>query len=252
MRMDVILGVGIVGSALRELFEENGVECFGVDIKKENSFGKPSNSVELMHVCFPYHKDFVIELKRAWIYFKPKAIIIHSTVPPGTTKKTYLTLQNPVEMVSVVYSPIRGVHWRMVDDLKRYTKFYGWYGSNHYFLNRFQDQCGLKMKPVSSPLVLELAKILVDTSYYGWQIIFGQLVDKACLEFKVSYEEVWKFAEEIHEQLGNRWEPYVDKEGIQGHCVLPNLDLVEDVLPELKLIVSMINNETKKRYEKRR
>ncbi|MBT7473392.1 MAG: GDP-mannose dehydrogenase, partial [Nitrosopumilus sp.] len=39
------------------------------------------------------------------------------------------------------------------------------------------------------------------------------------------FEEMWKFADEIHENLGNR--PKMFPGIIGGHCVIPNLDLIE-------------------------
>ena len=37
---------------------------------------------------------------------------------------------------------------------------------------------------------------------------------------------MWKFADEIHENLGNRPKMYPGVIG--GHCVIPNLELIEN------------------------
>ena len=42
----------------------------------------------------------------------------------------------------------------------------------------------------------------------------------------VDFDEMWKFADEIHENLGNR--PKMFPGIIGGHCVIPNLDLINN------------------------
>jgi hypothetical protein len=51
--------------------------------------------------------------------FHPKCIVIHSTISAYTVKKLQDELKIPI-----IYSAIRGVHRRMLTDLKKYTKFY--------------------------------------------------------------------------------------------------------------------------------
>jgi hypothetical protein len=36
-------------------------------------------------------------------------------------------------------------------------------------------KCNVKTKQMSSPITLELAKIVVDTTYYGWLINYAQI-----------------------------------------------------------------------------
>jgi hypothetical protein len=43
---------------------------------------------------------------------------------------------------------------------------------------------------------------------------------------RVNYDEMWSFADEIHKFLGNRPKMYPGVIG--GHCVIPNLDLIND------------------------
>jgi len=134
--------------------------------------------------------------------------------------------------VPVIYSATRGVHKRMLHDLKRYTKFFAidkklpkakW-ASSHYV--KLMKKCGIKTKQVSSPITLELAKIVVDTSYYGWLINYSQLSNMIAKKYNVDYDEMWSFSDEIHKFLGNR--PKMFPGFIGGHCVIPNLTLIED------------------------
>ena len=84
--------------------------------------------------------------------------------------------------------------------------------------NRFE-----KVNWMSTTKTAELAKILVDTTYYGWLINYAQITKMICEKENVDFDEMWKFADEIHENLGNR--PKMFPGIIGGHCVIPNLDL---------------------------
>jgi hypothetical protein len=50
-------------------------------------------------------------------------------------------------------------------------------------------------------------------------------------KLKVDYDEMWQFADEIHKYLGNR--PKMFPGFIGGHCVIPNLELIDDKMLNL-------------------
>ncbi|MBT3924722.1 MAG: GDP-mannose dehydrogenase, partial [Nitrosopumilus sp.] len=126
----------------------------------------------------------------------------------------------------ILFSPVRGVHKRFLNDIKKYTKFISFDGIEidskikRDLENRFE-----KIDWMSTTKTAELAKILVDTTYYGWLINYAQITKMICEKENVDFEEMWKFADEIHENLGNR--PKMFPGIIGGHCVIPNLDLIE-------------------------
>jgi hypothetical protein len=120
----------------------------------------------------------------------------------------------------------------MLFDLRRYTKFFALEkdapnakqaAKKYTFMMK---KCGVKTKQMSNTLTLELAKIIVDTSYYGWLINYAQLSNMIASEHGVSYDEMWSFADEIHKYLGNR--PKMYPGFIGGHCVIPNLGLIHN------------------------
>ena len=57
---------------------------------------------------------------------------------------------------------------------------------------------------MSTPIALELAKIVVDTSYYGWLINYAQISNMIAIKHNVNYDEMWSFADEIQQFLKNR------------------------------------------------
>lgn len=240
---DVIVGMGEVGSALFKLLARDGVPLEGYDIEPEKCSKNSCNQddqIFFLHICIPFKKfpEFSSSVKKSIQDFKPKAIVIHSTVAPKTTQK----IQSEVD-IPVLYSPIRGVHARMIEDMKRYTKFYSVEKkfSNPDIEKAYENrlnQAGITTKKMSTPVTLELAKILTDTSYYGWLIVYAQKTKMIADNYGVDFDEMWAFSEEIQKFLNNRPKMYAGMIG--GHCVLPNLELLGD---DTLLLIKEINKE---------
>ena len=224
---DVILGMGEVGQTLFDLLVDRKFDCVGIDLDNSKCKKYSENEViknpEYLHVCLPGELTGFTDIVLNWInkIKNIQVVIIHSTVKPGTTKIIQEKLSIPI-----LFSPVRGVHKRFLNDIKKYTKFISFDGAEidskikRDLENRFE-----KIDWMSTTKTAELAKILVDTTYYGWLINYAQITKMICEKENVDFEEMWKFADEIHENLGNR--PKMFPGIIGGHCVIPNLDLVE-------------------------
>ena len=248
---DVVAGLGEIGTPLKKIFSKYQ-KVFGYDTNQKLMNLKEikvleSEEIRFLHVCIPFNKNFINSVRRLVKKFEPKCVIIHSTVEPNTTKK----IQNYVK-IPVIYSPIRGVHKRMQNDLKRYTKYFAieknapklrWAVKNYSDLLK---KSGIKTKRMSSPVTLELGKIICDTSYYGWLITYAQLSNIIAKEHSVKYDEMWEFAEEIHKYLGNR--PKMFPGIIGGHCVIPNLDLIHNQTLDLIKKTNNIYTKRKKKF----
>ena len=224
---DLILGMGEVGETLFHLLEERKFDSIGIDIDaskcKNYSDNKKIENPEYLHVCLPGEITEFVDITVNWInkFEGLKVVLVHSTVKPGTTKM----IQEKAKVL-VLYSPVRGVHKRFLDDIKKYTKFISSDEKNiepkikNDLENRFK-----KIDWMSTTKTAELAKILVDTTYYGWLINYAQITKMICEKEGVDFDEMWKFADEIHENLGNRPKMYPGIIG--GHCVIPNLNLID-------------------------
>ncbi len=248
---NVVCGLGEIGNPILNLISKK-ILTVGYDInpklmnkKKFTKYEKFQTS--FLHVCIPFTGKFISNVISLYEKFNPQCIVIHSTISPGTTSKIQSMLNIPV-----IYSATRGIHKRMFNDLKRYTKFYAieknapnvkWAAKIY---SRLLKNCGVKSKQMSSPITLELAKIVVDTSYYGWLINYAQLSNMIAIQNKVDYDEMWSFADEIHKYLGNR--PKMFPGFIGGHCVIPNLDLMNNETLDL---IRDINSDYAKILKKR-
>ena len=228
---NVVAGLGEIGRPIFTLISQQ-IPSIGYDIiknlKNDKSIKKYSNyDTSFLHICIPFNKSFATNVLKLNKKFQPKCIIIHSTISPYTTKKIQSKLSIPV-----IYSPTRGVHKRMLSDLKRYTKFFALEKNAPNSLwaskvfSRLMHKCGIKTKQMSAPVSLELAKIVCDTSYYGWLINYAQISNMVARKHMVDYDEMWSFADEIHKFLGNR--PKMFPGFIGGHCVVPNLSLIDE------------------------
>tara|TARA_B110000014_G_scaffold264024_1_gene262947 strand:- start:2534 stop:3325 length:792 start_codon:yes stop_codon:yes gene_type:complete len=249
MEKSVVAGLGEIGKPLYKLLSKNET-IVGYDknpklfdskkiIKFEN------NTTLILHICIPFTKNFNSNVKKLVKQFSPKILVIHSTISP----KTSSILQSKLK-IPVIYSATRGVHKRMLNDLKRYTKFFSI--SVNAPMKKFaivefkksMKKSGIKTKQMSKPETLELAKILCDTSYLGWLINYSQLTKMIAVNYGVDYDEMWTFSDEIHKFLGNR--PKMYPGFIGGHCVIPNLDLMHNQTLDL---IKKINNKYSKQVK---
>lgn len=231
MTKDIVVGLGEIGKPILKLISKATL-AVGYDInpnlvdkKKLEKYKKIDTG--FLHVCIPYSKNFNQNIIALYNKFKPRAIVIHSTVSPYTTKNLQKKLPIPV-----IYSATRGVHRRMLYDLKRYTKFYSIEPDVSEHKNaektfvKLMKRCGIRTKKMSNPLTLELAKIICDTSYLGWLVNYAQISNIIAIQHGINYDEMWSFSDEIHKFLGNRPKMYPGYIG--GHCVIPNLDLIHN------------------------
>jgi len=250
-KKDVVCGLGEIGMPILKVISKN-TEAVGYDvnpnlINKKKLEQSTSIPTELLHICIPYNEKFENNVHSLVLKFNPDIVVIHSTIKPGTTEKLQKKLKIPV-----LYSATRGIHKRMLKDLRRYQKFYSVFNwapnsamAKKAFANRMK-KAGIKTKLMSNPLVLELAKIIVDTSYYGWLINYAQLSNMIAIQNRVDFDEMWSFADEIHKYLGNR--PKMFPGFIGGHCVIPNLDLMNNEALDL---IKKINSDYSKILKKR-
>ena len=174
MKKSIVVGLGEVGNPICKLLSKKTITVgYDIDQKLINmkKFKRYENFNTLfLHICIPFSKKFILNVQKLIKKFEPEIVVIHSTISPNTTTILQSKLKIPV-----LYSPTRGVHKRMLYDLKRYTKFFA-ISSNaqkkKFAINEFtkiMKQVGIKTKKISKPETLELEKIF--PSYYMKSII---------------------------------------------------------------------------------
>jgi UDP-N-acetyl-D-mannosaminuronate dehydrogenase len=211
----VVVGLGEVGKPLLKLVSEYHT-VIGVDISPPPNDVK---HVDVLHICFPFQvDDFIGESARYIQLFQPRLTVVNSTVQVGTTRAIADRTGT-----AVAYSPVRGKHARMLEDLRRYTKFVGGVDRavGEQAARHFQS-LGLTTKVLSSPEVTEIAK-LTETTFFGLMIAWAQEVERYADQVGQDYNEIVCFYEEIGFFPPVKYFPGV----IGGHCVMPNIELLK-------------------------
>ncbi len=157
--------------------------------------------------------------------YSPGAVIINSSVAPGTTR----SIAQQVENCHVVYSPVRGMPKNgMMRELKRWTKFVaGVTPRATVAAERFFESIGVKVVPCRDPTALELGKLL-ETTYRAVMIAAFQEFHRICSDLNVCLFDVIELIADDDRHLLDR--PVMYPGVIGGTCLMPNLQLLCDSL----------------------
>jgi UDP-glucose 6-dehydrogenase len=235
-RKTLVVGIGEVGGALAEVLERSA-PVLRHDLERVD-FDCP---IGVMHICIPFFSQaqFVTATLSYIERFRPELTIINSTVVPGTTRMVAAKGRS-----EVVFSPVRGKHVRMVQDLLRYVKFVAAadpaaaaMATEHF------SKAGLRTHTMSRLEALELAK-LAETTYFGVLIGYAQELNRYAERLEVDYTEATKFFEEIDFLPQVRYFPGV----IGGHCVIPNIKLLTQIY-ESELLNAVLSSNDKRAEE---
>ena len=248
----LIIGLGEIGHTLFALFNEQkkSFDVFGLDLDEtkmqelNQSRRKIPKQIDTLHVCLPCgnQQKFTDIVKGYVEEFKPKLVIINSTVPPGTTLKVAEGCK-----CFVAHSPSRGVHKSadyMLWEMKRWTKYVG--GATpeaaHAATKHF-EKLGLKVKVLRSSTETELAK-LFETTYRAWMIACFQEMHRISKSFDADFNETVDFLEDTHRVRLDR--PIMFPGVIGGHCLIPNTELLLEAYDSDLLRLILKSNEKRK------
>jgi UDP-N-acetyl-D-mannosaminuronate dehydrogenase len=247
----LVVGLGEIGKTMFELLKDNSnFLVYGLDIDEAKMFAVKQvkdeipTEVETMHICLPCkNQERFTELTLNYAEnFKPKLLIVNSTVPPGTTMKVYQQYNS-----LVAHSPARGVHKsseHMKWELKRWTKYVG--GANiesGVAAREHFEKLGLKVKTLKSCTETELAK-LFETTYRAWMIACFQEMHRISRKAGADFVEVVDFLEDTHRVRLDR--PVMFPGVIGGHCLIPNTELLLDAYDSEFLKLILKSNEKRK------
>ncbi len=212
----LVVGLGEVGNPLYTILKRRDPGAIGIDIEPAQVAGP----IGIMHICFPFKDStqFQSAVLGYVIKYAPKVVVINSTAVPGTTRSIESETGVPC-----VYSPVRGKHTKMVDELLTYVKFVA--GANAQATEQVREQfsaSGMKSETMSTPEALELAKLL-ETTYFGLLIAWAQEMNRFSETVDADYLEVGKFFREIAYLPSVLFQPGY----IGGHCVMPNITLLQ-------------------------
>lgn len=207
----LVIGMGQIGTAIQSV-----LGCDGQDVEI-----KYTGQYDVLHICFPYSDRFIELVENYKLLYKANLVIIHSTVPIGTSEK-----------LGSVSSPCRGIHPNLKEGIETFDKFFG--GEQAEEASKlFLDKIGGRCIWTKDSKSVEAMK-LWETTQYGFNIILEKEIYKYCQENNLEYDLVYTKSNETYnlgyQRLGHpEYKKYVLKhhEGkIGGHCVIPNLKLL--------------------------
>jgi len=210
----IVVGQGEIGTPLRKILSRS-YACIGVDIEPV----EVSAPCSTMHICYPYQIPDFVGTTAAYIRkYKPALTIINSTVVPGTTRRVYEASGS-----RVAYSPVRGKHARMQEDLLRYKKFVAGVDES---VSKLAVQhfvaAGFQTDTFRTPEIGELSK-LMETTWLGILIGWAQEAERFAESYGGSFAEMNAFIQEI-----DFLPTHIFPGHIGGHCVMPNIDLLQE------------------------
>lgn len=209
----VVAGLGEVGRPLLYILSRR-FDCAGIDVEPV----KIEAPCSVLHICYPFQIRGYAAVTAEYIrVLRPALTVIHSSVPPGTTRQ----IQSQVGSYRLAYSPVRGKHAHMEEDMQRYRKFVA--STNQDALEaalQHLSQAGFSTAIMPSPELLELAKLL-ETTYLGVLIAWAQEMERQAAQYGGTFDNVNSFIKEI-----DFLPAHIFPGTIGGHCVLPNIDLL--------------------------
>ncbi|MBF6568309.1 MAG: GDP-mannose dehydrogenase [Candidatus Binataceae bacterium] len=232
----LVVGLGEVGGAIAAIVERTETV-----LRHDLERVEIAASVDVMHLCIPFKSSAQFEASAIEYVerFKPALTIIHSTVMPGTTRAIARNSRS-----AVAYSPVRGKHVRMQEDLLRYVKFVAALTDADAALAETHLQnVGMKTRRMAKVETLELAK-LAETTYFGVCIAFAQELNRYADHVRADYQEAIEFFHEVECLPRTEYFPGV----IGGHCVMPNIELLLRVAPS-PVLAAIVESNERREYE---
>lgn len=219
----IIIGYGEIGKAVHEVIGDTLV--VDRDLKPDIKGVR----IDIMHVCMPYSEKFVSDVLAYEIKYKPKHIIIYSTVAIGTTKF----------IKKAVHSPVEGKHPHLAQSMRDMKR---WIGANsktegNFFAAYFRH-LNIVPRIVNSSNYTEALKLL-STTEYGVNIEFArykkQVADSIGMKFGLTKK--WnKDYNKLYHNLGMDWaQKYILDAPVGpkgGHCVTPNAKILYQHYPD--------------------
>jgi len=213
-KRQLVIGLGEVGEAIQRI-----LNCDGYDI---TGGPKPMGKYDVLHICIPWSQKFISIVKSYQKYLKKKGIvIIHSTVPVGTSKK-----------LGAVHSPIRGIHPYLYDGIRTFVKYFG--GRRAMEAARSFIDLDIECVILDSSDDTEALK-LWDTTIYGANILLEKEIAEYCKKHKLSFYNVYTHPNETYnigyQRLGYAcYKKYVLQHidgKIGGHCIVNNAKMLK-------------------------
>ena len=238
---DILIGFGEVGSALYDILNERRHILIHDPPKGFEEPFPRKDAIEWMHVSIPYSDSFIDTVLEYRNDFYPRFIVIHSTVPVGTTRTLCekMGAHGSGEFGSfyVYYSPIRGRHPNLSRGIRSFPKWYAseWDGNADFAFEGYFAMAGMQTRKAPNTDILELMK-LWETTSFALQLIMWAEIENETKTLPGEYQRnigamkswLWEKRKCYDGDIG--LVPVLDlvPGPLGGHCLRSNIELVRD------------------------
>jgi len=215
----LVIGLGQVGTGVQKV-----LEC---DSHDPSSRLIAEGQYDVLHICYPYSDTFVQTVLEYKEHFYAKYVVIHSTIPIGTST-----------LCGAVHSPIRGVHPYLEQSIRVFYKYFG--GKDADIMAEEFRKKGVKCVCTEKPETTELGK-LVDTTTYGLNILIEKEIYRLCKKYDVNYDLAYTHMNDTYNkgymdvgmpQFSKYNIKHIDGK-IGGHCIIPNAELFDSWIADI-------------------
>ena len=231
----IVLGLGEVGRPLNQILSRK-FRCTGVDIQPV----EVREPCSVLHVCYRFEiGDFVGTTTRYIQKYQPALTIINSAAASETTRRVY----EAAGLCPIAYGPVRSKRARQEQDMLGDKKFVA--GCDAAFTRTASDHfaaAGLKTDVFPSMEITEFSK-LVETTWPGILIGWAQEVERLAAQYGGSYDDANSFIKEIDFLPSNVFPGHIG-----GHCVLPNIAILQSQVKSAFLDAVVESNEAKRKH----
>lgn len=214
----VLGGLGSVGRALVTVLARDNK----IIIRDKKLGDSPGAACDFLHVAVPYSDSFVAEVSESIISTMPSFVVIHSTVPVGTTRS--------FQRGQMFHAPVRGQHSDLEGGLRKFKMPVAGFGDAGAVLSHLSNS-GIPCELWASPEETELAKLLC-LSRYANTLAWYENADKICKQFGVDRSIVHKWTNTYND--GYFGTPYQRENltfpngKVGGTCVLPVTRMLQE------------------------
>jgi 3-hydroxyisobutyrate dehydrogenase-like beta-hydroxyacid dehydrogenase len=231
------IGLGEIGTSVYNIHTP-----FYSDLKRNDVVKKFNDSVsdcDVVNISIPFFNlQFFKNVLRDNKLKEHCLVIIHSTIPPNTTKE----LQEEFPQVFIIHSPVRGIHPNLEQGLLTFEKYFGLsekLSSNDEYLQMLTHY----IKTIYPKFYMckskesELAKVF-STTFYGLVIAAVKDVKNICDLENVDFDVVYtRWQQQYNDGYTTLNMPHVVRPVLKpmssniigGHCVLPNAQMLDEM-----------------------
>ena len=229
-KIHAVIGLGEIGQALYDILSKSR-NTYGYDLKDSISI-KNRKNIYALHIAIPYSVNFVEQVIKYTNIYDPEIVVIHSTVPVGTTA----FISDTMLETSVFHSPVRGKHPDLCEGILTYVNYISYEEEDFPAALELQielEDLGMKVKTIENTKNTELGKLL-SLARYGVYLSFAKEQEDMCKTYGLSYKTVvTEFEESRNEGLRNIGEEDLQQplltpfnNFVGGHCVTENMAML--------------------------